>query len=112
MAFPKIQLLLKEYPSTPFLHYAYGTALAALSLFDEAEAQLRAELRISPQSQLPYVTLASVELKRYRPPEPLTSAQRPVELAPVSAESHYVLGRACLVLKRDEPTSDNAVHQV
>jgi len=111
MAFPKIQLLLKEYPSTPFLHYAYGTALAALSLFDEAEAQLRAELRISPQSELPYVTLASLQLKRYRPAEALASAQRAVELAPDSAESHYVLGRACLELSRDEPASDNAVHE-
>src|SRR5258708_3302561 len=111
MAFPKIQLLLTEYPSTPFLHYAYGTALAALSQFDEAETQLRAELRISPQSELPYVTLASVELKRYRPAEALASAQRAVELAPDSAEAHYVLGRAYLELSRDEPASGNAVHE-
>jgi tetratricopeptide (TPR) repeat protein len=105
-AFPKIQILLKEYPSVPFLHYAYGTALAALSQFDEADKQLRAELQISPQSELPYITLASVALKRYRPADALPSAQRAVELAPDSAESHYVLGRAYLELGHDEHAHD------
>jgi tetratricopeptide (TPR) repeat protein len=101
-AFPKLQALLKEYPSAPFLHYAYGTALAALSQFDDAEAQLRAELQISPQSELPYISLASVALKQYRPAEAFDSAQRAVQLAPDSAESHYVLGRACLELGHNE----------
>ena len=101
-AYPKFQVLLKQYPSVPFLHYAYGTALAALSQFDEAEIQLRAELQISPNSGLPYVGLASVELKRHRPAEALASAQRAAQLAPDSAESHYVLGRACLELGQSE----------
>ena len=100
-AYPKFQILLKEYPSIPFLHYAYGTALAALSQFDEAETQLRAELQISPESELPYVSLASVALKRYHPAEALASAQRAVLLAPDSAESHYVLGRAYLELSQE-----------
>lgn len=97
-AFPKLEVLLKQYPSIPFLHYAYGTGLAALSQFDEAELQLRAELKISPQSELPYVSLASLALKQYRPEAALAAAQRAVELAPGSAESHYVLGRAHLEL--------------
>ena len=97
-AFPELQLLLKQYPSVPFLHYAYGTALAALSQFDEAKTLLRAELQISPQSELPYISLASVELKQYRPAEALTSAQRAVQLAPESVEALYVLGRAHLEL--------------
>jgi tetratricopeptide (TPR) repeat protein len=101
-AYPKFQVLLKEHPSAPFLHYAYGTALAALSQFDEAEIQLRAELQVSPKSELPYVSLALVALKRHRPAEALTSAEPAVQLAPDSAESHYVLGRACLELRRDE----------
>ena len=101
-AYRKFRVLLKEYPSVPFLHYAYGTALAAFSQFDEAETQLRAELQISPGSELPYLSLASVALKRYRPAEALASAQRAVELAPDSAESHYVLGRACLELGQNE----------
>jgi tetratricopeptide (TPR) repeat protein len=101
-AYPKFQVLLKQYPSVSFLHYAYGTALAALSQFDEAEVQLRAELQISPRSELPYVSLASVALKRHRPAEALASAQRAAQLAPDSAESHYVLGRACLELGQSE----------
>ena len=107
-AYPKFQILLKEYPSVPFLHYAYGTALAALSQFDEAETQLRAELQISPESELPYISLASVALKRYRPAEALSAAQRAVQLAPDSAESHYVLGRACLELGQNE----QAIHDL
>jgi tetratricopeptide (TPR) repeat protein len=101
-AYPKFQVLLKEYPSVPFLHYAYGTALVALSEFDEAEIQLRAELQVSPRSELPYISLASVALKRHRPAEALAYAQRAVQLAPDSVESHYVLGRACLELGQDE----------
>ncbi len=100
-AYPKFQVLLKEYPYVPFLHYAYGTALSALSQFDEAETQLRAELQISPESELPYVSLASVALKRYHPAEALASAQRAVQLAPDSAESRYVLGRAYLELSQE-----------
>jgi tetratricopeptide (TPR) repeat protein len=107
-AFPRFQVLLKEYPSVPFIHYAYGTALAALSEFDEAEIELRAELQVSPGSELPYVSLASVALKRHRPAEALAFAQRAVQLAPDSAESHYVLGRACLELGQDE----QAVHEL
>jgi tetratricopeptide (TPR) repeat protein len=101
-AYPTFQALLKEYPSAPFLHYAYGTALAAQSQFDEAETQLRAELQISPRSELPHISLASVALKRRRPAEALASAQRAVQLAPDSAETHYVLGRAYLELSKNE----------
>jgi tetratricopeptide (TPR) repeat protein len=107
-AYPKFQALLKEYPSVPFLHYAYGTALAALSEFDEAEIELHAELQVSPGSELPYVSLASVALKRHRPAEALDSAQHAVQLAPESAESRYVLGRACLELGQNE----QAVHEL
>jgi tetratricopeptide (TPR) repeat protein len=105
-AFPRFQVLLKQYPSVPFLRYAYGTALAALSQFDEAETQLCAELQLSPRSELPYVSLASVALKRHRPAEALASAQRAAQLAPESAESHYVLGRAYLELSQDEHAQD------
>jgi len=107
-AYPKFQVLLKEDPSVPFLHYAYGTALVALSEFDEAEVQLRAELQVSPKSELPYISLASVALKRHHPAEALASAQRAVQLAPDSVESHYVLGRAYLELGQD----DQAVHEL
>jgi len=101
-AFPKLQSLLRQFPSTPFLHYAYGTGLAALSQYDDAESQLRQEISISPNSALPYLRLASIALKTHRPPDALPSAQRAVELADDSAEAHYLLGRSWLELGQPE----------
>lgn len=101
-AFPKFRRLLRQYPTTPFLHYAYGTALAALSQYDDAEAQFRQELTISPASELPYIGLASIALKTRRPADALPSAQRAVQLAPDSAEAHYQLGRSCLELGQED----------
>lgn len=95
-AFGILQRLLKDYPNTPFLHYAYGAALASLSQYDDAEAQLREEIKISPDSALPYIRLAFIDLKTHRANDALTAAQMAVRLAPQSAEAHYVLGRALL----------------
>ena len=102
LAFPKFEVLLKEFPVTPFLHYAYGTALIALSQYDEAEKQMREETKISPNSELPYIRLASMALKRHQPAEALPLAQRAVQLAESSAEGHYLLGRASLELGKEE----------
>jgi tetratricopeptide (TPR) repeat protein len=102
LAFPKFELLLKEYPATPFLHYAYATGLLALSRYDEAEKQLREELKISPRSELPYLRLASLSLKRHQPAEGLPLAERSAQIAPNSAEAHYLWGRASLELGRDD----------
>ncbi|HZD48923.1 MAG TPA: tetratricopeptide repeat protein [Silvibacterium sp.] len=93
-AFPKLQKLIAQYPSTPFLHYAYGTALDSLSQYDDAKAQMRAEIRISAQSALPWARLASIALRQRLPAEALVPAQKAVQLAPDSADAHYVLGRA------------------
>ncbi|HEY1483162.1 MAG TPA: tetratricopeptide repeat protein [Candidatus Acidoferrum sp.] len=95
-AFPKLQQLIQKYPSTPLLHYVYGLGLASLSRYEDAETQFNEESRISPQSELPYVQRAFVELQTRRPADALTSAQRAVQLAPDSAEAHYVLGRSLL----------------
>jgi tetratricopeptide (TPR) repeat protein len=95
-AFPKLQELIHKYPTTPLLHYVYGLGLASLSRYEDAEAQFNEESRISPQSALPYVQRAFVELQTRRPADALASAQRAVQLAPDSAEVHYVLGRSLL----------------
>ncbi len=97
-AFAKFQTLLKDHPDTPFLHYAFGTALAALSRYDAAEEQMRAESKISPNSELPLVSLASIELREHRPADALSFAQQALDLAPASPEAHYLLGRAQLEL--------------
>ena len=95
-AFPKLQQLIQAYPTAPMLHYVYGVALSSFSRYDEALAQFQAESRISPQSSLPCVQRAFVELQMHRPGDALVSSQRAVELAPHSAEAHYVLGRSLL----------------
>jgi predicted Zn-dependent protease len=95
-AFSSLDNLLKKYPSTPFLHYVYGTALVSLSQFDEAAKQFRAEIALSPASELPYVGIAALELKRHRPMDALEPAQHAVQLAPRSATAHYLLGRSYL----------------
>ncbi len=97
-AFLQIQFLLTQYPTTPFLHYVYGVGLASLSRFDEAKTQLREELKISPQSELPYIALASTALQEREPGDALAPALQATRLAPKSAQAHYLLGRAQLEL--------------
>jgi tetratricopeptide (TPR) repeat protein len=95
-AFPQFKRLLADYPSTPFLHYAYGTALLALSEFDEAVAQMHAEMRLSPTSELPLICLASIALRQHKAAEAIEWAQHALDIAPNSVEAHYLLGRASL----------------
>jgi tetratricopeptide (TPR) repeat protein len=92
-AFQAFQQMLRDYPNTPFLHYAYGSALDFNARYDEAAAQLREETKITPQSALPYMRLAAIALKAHRPADALPSAQRAVELAPQSALAHKILGK-------------------
>jgi tetratricopeptide (TPR) repeat protein len=102
-AFQAFRQMLKDYPTAPFLHYAYGSALESLSRHDEAEAQLREEIRIAPGSALPYMRLASISLKGRRPEEALPNAERSVKLDPQAPGAHELLGRALLELGKIEP---------
>jgi tetratricopeptide (TPR) repeat protein len=95
-AFPQFKLLLDRYPSAPFLHYAYGTALIALSEFDQATAQMQAERTISPRSELPCVSLASIALRQSNPAPAVQWAQCALDLNHDSVSAHYLLGRASL----------------
>jgi predicted Zn-dependent protease len=101
-AFPKFEALLAKYPAAPFLHYAYGTALATFSRYDDAAKQFQREIVISPDSALPQIELAAVALKQRRADEALAPAQSAVKLAPESGEAHYVLGRAYLELGQNQ----------
>jgi tetratricopeptide (TPR) repeat protein len=100
--FPIFQQMLKDAPNTPFLHYAYGVALASNSQYAEAQTQLKEETRLNPSSALPYMRLASINLLLHLPQDALPAAQRAAELAPDAAEGHYLLGRTLLELKRAE----------
>lgn len=95
-AFPQFKLLLEKYPLAPFLHFAYGTALVALSEFDQAAAQMQAEAAISPQSELPCTSLASIALRQHDAATALAWARKALALAPNSVDAHYLLGRASL----------------
>lgn len=95
-AFPIIEGLLKEYPATPFLHYAYGDALAATSMYDEAQVQLRKETRLNPESVLPYIRLASIALLQHDSASALADSKKAVAVAPESSEARYLLGRSLL----------------
>jgi tetratricopeptide (TPR) repeat protein len=95
-AFPKLQQLIHLHPITPMLHYVYGISLSSFSRYDEALTQFTEESRISPNSELPYVQRAFVELQLRHPAVALASSQRAVQLAPHSVEARYVLGRSLL----------------
>jgi tetratricopeptide (TPR) repeat protein len=95
-AFPLFQKMLREYPDTHFLHYAYGDALAATSEYDGAQAELREETVRNPESGLAYFRLASIALRLNHPDAALASAQRAVSLSADSPDAHYLLGRSLL----------------
>ena len=95
-AFPLFKTLLARYPATPFLHYAYGTALIAISEFDQAAAQMQAERPLSPHSELPCLRLASISLRQDQPAPAVRWAKCALTLNPNSVDAHYLLGRASL----------------
>jgi tetratricopeptide (TPR) repeat protein len=95
-AFPQFQQLIKENASAPFLHYAYGTALLAVSKFDEAAAQMQQERTISPTSELPCIRLASIALRQHNFADAIAWSRRALLLSANSPEAHYLLGRASL----------------
>ncbi len=90
------QSLIKNYPSTPFIHYAYGSMLSSLSRYGEAENQLLEEIKITPESSIPPMALAYVYLRENRFREALPLGEKAVLLAPQSFAAHYLLGRALL----------------
>ena len=90
------QQLVHDYPTTPFVHYAYAALLSGLSEYEKAEVQLREEIKINPESALPYMMLAYVEVRLNRYEDALPLAQEAVKLAPQSFAAHYLLGRALL----------------
>jgi tetratricopeptide (TPR) repeat protein len=102
LALPKLKDLVRDFPQEPFLHYVYGSALSSVSMFDEAAAQFEAETLISPQSELPLVELALLNLQRHATNDAIRPAERSVQLRDSSAAAHYVLGRVYLELGRND----------
>jgi tetratricopeptide (TPR) repeat protein len=98
----EFQQMLKTYPTTPFLHYAYGSALIFRSRYPEAEAQLREEVKLTPRSALPFMRLAIIAMKQHHAQDALPMAERAVQLAPESALAHEILGRILSELGKTE----------
>ncbi|MFZ0960540.1 MAG: tetratricopeptide repeat protein [Terriglobia bacterium] len=90
------QQLIRDYPTTPFVHYAYASMLAGLSRFEKAEEQGREEIKINPESAMPYMLLARIDVHLNRFQDALPWAQEAVKLAPQVSWAHYLLGRALL----------------
>jgi tetratricopeptide (TPR) repeat protein len=107
-AFPIFEKMVSEHPRTPFLHYAYGDALASTSMYAEAQTQLREETRLNPASVLPYLRLASIELLLHQSASALAAATKAVEMSPESSEAHYLLGRSLL----EEGDVPAAIHEL
>ena len=109
LAIESFQQMSRNYPNTPFLHYAYGSALMFRERYPEAAIQLREETRTSPNSPLPYLRLAIVALKTKQAAKALDDATRAVQLAPQSVTAHEVLGRVLSELgKTDEAAKETA----
>ena len=92
-ALPLFEQMLKDYPGTRYLHYAYGSALASLGRKEQAEAQFREEARVSPKSALPHMRLAALAIEAHRMKDAQVSAENAVKLAPQWAPAHEMLAK-------------------
>jgi len=55
--------LVRDHPELPYLHYAYGIALAGAGREQEAREQIFEETRISPASPVVWIELSRLELR-------------------------------------------------
>src|SRR5260370_10667643 len=93
-ALESFRALSKNYPRTPYVHYAYGRALASATRLEEALTEQREEAGVSPKSVLPRIEISQLQLRLQHPQEALRAAEEAVQLAPDSAAAHKVLGQA------------------
>ena len=94
--------LLAKYPNVPYLHYAFGTALASAGRDNEALLQQQEELKISPESALPRIEISALELRSHTPRAALHAAETAVQLAPNSPAAHRVLAQSLQALGQKE----------
>jgi tetratricopeptide (TPR) repeat protein len=92
-ALDKFATLSKQFPSTPYLHYTYGLALASAGHVPEAITQQRAEVLLSPDSSLPLIEISRLELRLNRSDQALRDAQDAVRLDPNSPAAHELLSQ-------------------
>jgi tetratricopeptide (TPR) repeat protein len=86
------QTLLAKYPALPKLHYFYGVFLIT-DRSDDAIAQFKKELEVSPENVFALLALASEYINRNDYATGFPYAQQAVEIAPGQAAPHLLLGR-------------------
>jgi tetratricopeptide (TPR) repeat protein len=97
-ALERIPQLVESHPGVPYLHYAYGLALARSSRSQDAIAQMRDEIRFSPESPLPWIELAKLYRETGNLQKALEASRQAVKLAPDSAAAHHALADTLGVL--------------
>jgi predicted Zn-dependent protease len=74
--------LLQSYPTTPYIHYAYGLRLKETGRWKEALAQQHEEAELSPQSGLPWIEISELETRLGHHREATSAAQRAKAIDP------------------------------
>src|SRR5260370_30373170 len=105
-ALESFRALSKNYPRTPYVHYAYGRALAASARVEEALTEQREEISVSPKSVWPRIEISELQLRLQHPREALRAAEEAVQLAPDSAAAHKALGQALQAVGKNERASE------
>jgi tetratricopeptide (TPR) repeat protein len=91
--------LVSRYPTTPNVHYAYGTYLLKVDR-DAARIEFRRELRLSPTHREAKLQIAFEEVRRGNAQEGERLAREVVAQVPDFFAAHLALGRALLELDR------------
>jgi tetratricopeptide (TPR) repeat protein len=87
--------LVSRFPTTPNVHYAFGTFLLQEDS-DAALEEFRRELRMSPNHYYAMLQIAFEQMKRSNYAEALPLAEKAVELAPNLMAARNALGRTLL----------------
>ncbi len=96
-----LKQLVTEYPAEPGVHFLYGAILMD-SRPEEAIAEMRRELEISPNHIPSRVRLVEKYLRENKPDEALPLARQAVALNPDTSASHLALGEV-LAHQKDYP---------
>jgi tetratricopeptide (TPR) repeat protein len=89
------EVLVRRYPETPNVHYAYGVFLL-LEDPDQAIEEFKRELELQPGHPPSLTQIAYEYLKRSDPQSALPWARKAVESAPKEFTTHKALGQALL----------------
>ena len=102
-AFPP---LLRDCPEVPYLHYAYGKALASAGRDEDALKQQKEESIVSKTSALPWIEISEIELRLQHLQQSLRAAEEAVQRAPDSSASHKALAQPLQALGEKEKAAE------